>query len=79
MNTEFYKCRNQLVTKKMTKLPYLCSGASKSKSETTLFLPTLKVEAYKVVSDFDLEAQGESYGHFVVFKLWVYIFLGGRC
>ena len=65
MIMELYKCRNRLVTKKTTKRPYLCPGASKSKSETTLFPATLKVEAYKVVSDFDFEAQGERYSHFV--------------
>ena len=36
------------------------------KSETSLFPPTLKVEAYKLVSDFDFEAQGEIYGCFVI-------------
>ena len=53
MNMELYKCRNQLVTKKTTKWPYLFPGASKSISEPTLFPLTLKVEAYKVVSDFN--------------------------
>ena len=51
----------------MTNWPYLFPGASKSKSEPNLFPLTLKVEAYKVVSDFDFEAQGESYGRFVIF------------
>ena len=41
---------------------------TKSKSETSLFPPTLKVEAYKLDSDFDFEAQGESYGCFVIFN-----------
>ena len=54
----------------MTKWPYLFPGASKSKSEPTLFPLTLKVEAYKVGSDFDFEAQGDSYGRFVIFYVF---------
>ena len=63
----------------MTNWPYLFPGASKSKSEPNLFPLTLKVEAYKVVSDFDFEAQGES-SAILSFCIWKYLkcqWLGG--